>query len=194
MTCFCDIPFDLSNSHRNIYRNFGLTMTESWKLKNLLNPISYLQFNSKLSNLYCKIINIFQSILESSSNKNEIRELANLLRHQSYFLKQYKNDKGFIDYAGKIRKLQKSKFYDEREWRYIPFDAQKVDELFLSIKDFDNEQLLKSANERLIKYKLNFTSEDISYLIVENKEQKNIIKKMYQTLYDSNVKVRIIRN
>jgi hypothetical protein len=130
MTCFCDIPFDLSNSHRNIYRNFGLTMTESWKLKNQLNPISYLQFNSKLSNVYCKIINTFQSILESSSNKNVIRELANLLRHQSYFLKQYKNDKGFIDYAGKIRKLQKSKFYDEREWKYIPFDAEEVDELF----------------------------------------------------------------
>ena len=186
MVCFCDIPFKLSKNHRIRYGNSAIVLSEEWKIKNGLNPIMYIQKDSRLANIFANLANIpdnfltlindYQKDLRIPSTLSGITE--NLL-HLTYFLKQVENKKEIrINYEGKTRTFEKRKFYDEREWRYIPFEAKLNNELSLRIWDFDIQDNLDAANKRLEKYKLDFTLDDIKYLVVEKDSERNELLKL----------------
>nr|WP_321453071.1 abortive infection system antitoxin AbiGi family protein [uncultured Carboxylicivirga sp.] len=169
MVCFCDIPLELSKKHRERYGNHGIVLSESWKLRNGLNPVYYIQKESSLANVLADLVSSTESFIPIiQNNKKDINipltlgKVGHNLTYFSYFLKQFENKRETtVHYAGKIRTFEKRRFYDEREWRYIPFDALQNDELFLPIQYFDDETQLNIAHNRLEKYKLNFDYSDI---------------------------------
>jgi hypothetical protein len=196
MVCFCDIPLDFSKNHRNRYGNTGIVLSEKWKLDNGLNPIFYIQKFSHLAEILASLNNITDSAILlkpiiSESNTNKKIVLADNLRYLSYFLKQFENkEEVAIEYEGKLRIFEKRKFYEEREWRYIPFEADENDELFITIWDYDNETKLSASNKLMEKYKLKFNFTDIKFLIVENELQKKDILNLIEEI-DKSVKIEI---
>lgn len=188
MTCFCDIPFEHSKTHRERYGNYGIALTEKWKLSKKLNPVFYVQFDSFLANTFADFVNIlddFIPIIQENKAGNNIPYTLSRVGHNltflSFFLKQFENSKNIhIDYAGKIRKFEKRRFYDEREWRYIPFEADNSNRLILDIADFDNPQKLEIAHKHLENFRLTFDYDDIKYLIVTNESEKIELEKITQ--------------
>jgi hypothetical protein len=200
MVCFCDIPLEMTKEHRQRYKNFGIAMTESWKLKNKLNPITYYQFDSDLANVTCELMNTPSNFIElindyykTDSRIHILETIAKKLRYQQYFIKQYENKENiYIEYAGKVREFEKRRFYDEREWRYIPFQADKNEDLFITIEEFDNETTLKEANNRMRKYKLSFEIDDISFLIVESEKQRAELNQLCESIFSQPPEIKVL--
>ena len=171
MVCFCDIPFEFSNHHRKRYGNHGICLTEKWKLSKSLNPILYVQSESFLANIFASFASMTSDFMPIIQNKNygsevplTLAKVGHNLTYITLFLKQFENKKEkLVEYAGKLRVFEKRRFYDEREWRYIPFEADNKNQLIIDISDFDNPQKLEEFHERLKKYKLTFEFEDITY-------------------------------
>lgn len=62
------------------------------------------------------------------------------------------------------------RFYDEREWRYVP--ALETDELFLEKDNYLDDKRRDEANKRIAAdYRLRFSPEDIRYIIVGSDEE-----------------------
>lgn len=195
MVCFCDIPYEYSKQHRERYGNHGISLKENWKLNKGLNPILYVQSESFLANIFANFASMTSNFIPIIENKDYGIEIPMIfakvghnLTYLTFFLKQFENKKqANVGYAGKIRTFEKRRFYDEREWRYIPFEADNNDELIINISDYDNPQKLENAHNKLRDYKLTFEFDDINYLIVENKKEKLELEK----LTDKKIKIKI---
>jgi Putative abortive phage resistance protein AbiGi, antitoxin len=72
---------------------------------------------------------------------------------------------------GRVRK--KVRFYDEREWRYVP-PVLSTNGLFIENYRHIGKEIEKDYKNY---YSLNFTPDDIQYLIVEHDErERNVIE------------------
>jgi len=184
MTCFCDIPYELSHHHRERYGNHAIIMNENWKISRKLNPIMYIQPESSVAELLADFTNTaigFTPLIADENNDIAVAKslgaVTRKLTRLQYFIKQFENkEEVIIEYAGKHRKFEKRRFYDEREWRYVP----SPDDFFflpLEIHEYDDEDKLNEANNRLKQYSLTFEYSDVKYLIVQNEiERQEIIK------------------
>lgn len=52
MVCFTDIPFELSEPHRQEYGSFGIGLKKEWGINNGLNPVNYIIKNSEMYKAY----------------------------------------------------------------------------------------------------------------------------------------------
>lgn len=199
MVCFCDIPFEHSKKHRERYGNYGIVLTEKWKLAKGLNPIFYVQSESFLANIFANFASMTSKFIPIMENKEygieiplTLGKVGKNLTYLTYFLKQFENKKSvLIDYEGKIRKFEKRRFYDEREWRYIPFKADNKNELFITIWEFDNPTGLENAHKNLEKYKLLFEFDDIKYLIVNNEIEKKELEILTHKIFQQKAEIKI---
>ena len=197
MVCFCDIPFDKTKKHRERYGNYGIVLSEKWKLNKGLNPIFYVQSESFLANVFANFASMTPSFIPIIKNKEygievplTLAKVGKNLTYITYFLKQFENKKKvIIDYEGKIRTFEKRKFYDEREWRFIPFEADNKDELFISIWDYDNPEKLSLAHKKLEKYKLTFDYDDVKYLIATTEKEK----KELEALTENKLEIKLLK-
>lgn len=167
MISFCDLPIGLTKDHIDKYGNFAIGMTKEWGIKNKLNPVLYLENNSnitsdinnQLDNLNTildaltklaedgkqltikknvNVKNIFESIKKNSNSHK------NLLR----FVKNYQGDlirgnKTYKDY----------KFYDEREWRFVPDIYSENIKWKLDEKEYEN---YRGKGKKKICYRIQF--------------------------------------
>lgn len=196
MVCFCDIPLQLSAKHRDRYGATGISMKESWKLKNGLNPIIYIQSESELAHVFSYLSNIGEVFVEQLKNKPEIQTvnligtLFHNMRHLSYFIKQFENKSQKtirIDNTSLV--FEKRRFYDEREWRYIPFEADEKDELLLPFEYYKDPDKREKANRNMEKYKLTFELDDIQNIIVSSRSQKKQIQSILKSLGKNQIKI-----
>lgn len=161
MTCFCDISLSQISNHVSKYGNYGIGMTKEWAIKNKLNPIIYLNPNSKLSAELSMIQRISNLENISSSGENIKPLLDNALVNLMSYHKPYSN--------GDIR------FYDEREWRYVPsVEGRGDNHIFVNIIDdidMDNLETLEVENKKLFEYRLDFTPDDVKYIVVQNDDE-----------------------
>lgn len=200
MVCFCDIPLELSEKHRNRYGKTAIAMTEVWKLKKGLNPVFYIQSNSDIAKVFADFANIitnsFLKIIEESNELRIKKILGDIALNQNrltYFIKQYENNEEIeINYNDRKRVFEKRRFYDEKEWRFVPFEAQKYNELFIHITDYDNPQKLNEKNKCIEKYRLTFDYEDIEFLIVSNQDEKLELEKIIKEIYNKEIEIKIL--
>lgn len=166
MVCFCDIPLSQVKEHLKTYGNYGIGMSREWVYLKGLNPVLYLKKGSILSDW-------LRIILESTQPLNAAEDplargikggLLNVLRYTKPFEGQSSRTGEFV------------KFYNEREWRYVPFlyEDQNGKQNFINQllkKDRNDEDLLKLDDFILEQVKLKFDPKDIKYIIVENEHQ-----------------------
>ena len=103
--------------------------------------------------------------------------------------------KPFDGYHERGEKKESKKFYDEREWRYVPnINRLDGDELLLNNK-LQGEEILKRKNKLLKDYRLSFEPDDIEYLIVSQESERldfiNSIKRI-KSKYDDDKKLILI--
>ena len=200
MVCFCDIPYEQSDNHRNRYGHCGIVLKEKWKLNKGLNPVFYVQKDSFIANSFSflfSMIDDYKQIIRNKNNSTEtqltVAKTGHNLTYISFFIKQFENkkvQKVYYEFSEE-NCYEERKFYDEREWRYVPFEADNKNELIISPEIFQDKQRLQLEQDKISKYKLTFEQDDIEYLIVENKEQAIELEKVINRIFSKEIEIRI---
>jgi hypothetical protein len=149
MVCFCDIPKRARFKHMIQYGSYGIGLKKSWAISNYMSPVHYIPVDSRthiISNHMMSHLNMLDS-MPSGEDAIDLR-VNNLFEC-------------FIDYVKYTKQYQdpisKRKYYDEREWRYIPNHTFDVNDPNTYLK-FDLSDCLviyvKTAKERRIVTKL----------------------------------------
>ena len=159
MTCFCDIPLSKIKYHINCYGGYGIGMTKEWGVKNGVSPVLYADAKSETTTYLKEILKIAR--LKSIQGTESIERLGMNIRRLIRFVKPYQGDFKHND------RLHKDKrFYDEREWRYVPVEAEPN---FLNMQEFMNSEVLLDSNSKLrTHHQLVFTPNDVEYIIVKD--------------------------
>lgn len=162
MVCFCDIPLSEVKNHMNSYGSYGIGFYKSWAKDKRLNPVLYFEGKSETSKHLEAVI---KKLAQDGRDNKMDKEMATTIIRFIQFCKNY-------DGPLKTEKIDNENyvFYDEREWRYVPNEESlKGAKGILNIKDYNNDK--KSYNEKLKDIYLNFTVEDISYIIVNKDDE-----------------------
>ena len=194
MVCFCDIPLAQVEEHLRVYGQYGIGMTKKWAKKNRLNPVLYLESHSMLlEQLHSVLLHNYNDLKGLIGVGGQ--QLGSFGQDRYSLLNIFMHTKPFDGYHERGGKKEHKKFYDEREWRYVPnIDRLDGDELLLNDKKFGEENL-RRKNDLLKDYKLSFEPDDIEYLIVSQESERldliNSIKRI-KSKYDDDKKLILI--
>lgn len=156
MISFCDIPLSHSSRHFDAYGKYGIGLSKVWANKLGINPVLYLDSETSISKT-------LGSLLKERRNKKSnltIDQRSNILRIKCFA----KN------YSGHLKRLnidnQNYRFYDEREWRFVPEKNDLSGAKFsIHLKDYLRNK--DRYNSSLSKLRFTFKASDINYIIVE---------------------------
>ncbi|WP_412464438.1 abortive infection system antitoxin AbiGi family protein [Flavobacterium mekongense] len=171
MVCFCDIPLSEVKNHIDTYGSYGIGLSKKWAKEQGLNPVLYIEKNSRMSlALDQQGQRIYKLIKEKLDYNETIMEYSNILS----FSKNYEGNL----VKGKINS-DSYRFYDEREWRYIPsIEELQASPAILGTKYKEDKQ---AFNDKINNCLLKFSFSDISYIIVDNEEE---IPEILKTIND----------
>ncbi len=151
MKCFCDIPLGVIKKHISKYGKYGIGIKKEYAKTNSLSPVIYVHDNSDTLLRY----------IQSLKRADVIKGKHSLLPYFKWDERKMKSRDG---------KIIRERYYDEREWRYIPDDPRHID-----FTGFDEEEIrrikLEDENKKLErdgdKYILPFEYSDITYIFVQ---------------------------
>lgn len=152
MVCFCDIPLSQIKNHIKHYGNYGIGLTKEWGKENKLNPVQYIERNSDLSDYLSEVVITISSGVKQSK-EGLPKSTLYLIKH----LKQYEN------------KDENYRYYDEREWRYLPKTEEIMDENSFIIHQ------RSQGKRKLANHGLRFIPNDISYIIIRDESEINLM-------------------
>lgn len=163
MVCFCDIPLSKLKTHMSQYGSYGIGLKRSWGFKNGFSPIIYTRRGSTTAKAYSNLIKIFKNHEGSLLSDTLIsKEFSSLLMHTKPF-------------SGSMRRNNKNirvRFYDEKEWRWIPDTSNSDSRNHLEREEYNNPELIREQNEHLAnRFRLRFGPEDINYLILNSETE-----------------------
>jgi hypothetical protein len=185
MVTFCDIPLSLAKDHIRKYGNYAIGLSKDWGIKNKLNPVIYVEKNSLIAEDLEEAKKLLRSIVdkrkiiykEKSEEWRPFHLLDQEINKLSYvnlnILRYCKNYIGNLERNNKV--INNYRFYDEREWRFIPnWDNNEVKGI-LDKKEYEDYRGDKKSPKPLINnITLKFNANDIKYIIV--KSEKDIPK------------------
>ena len=156
MVCFCDIPLSQIQNHVNRYGKYGIGVTKEFAKRNDITPVLYVDASSKLKQ---KIDTLLTDYTLPTTDENNIQFSEIML----YYLKRVEGIETKEDQNGKKKQVH-VKYYNEREWRYIPSISNAIH------LEIDGKTTLKSCKELCEQTKKNnrllLEPNDIQYLIV----------------------------
>ncbi|QNR24278.1 abortive infection system antitoxin AbiGi family protein [Croceimicrobium hydrocarbonivorans] len=182
MVSFCDIP--ITDYKKNFYYkkgeklgyygDYGIGLHKNWASSNGLNPVIYIDYNSFAGTGLRKSLDYFNDLDRSRSEYKsfELNELIQIALHA-------KNYQGELIINDKLIE-KRYKFYDEREWRYVPKSKEiKNYPLLVNISDYDTNK--DNLNEIISDCYLKFNLDDISYIILNTtQELDNIVDLLHE--------------
>lgn len=192
MSCFCDIPFELSEQHRSIYGKYGISLSKEWGQNNNICPIIYLPDGElkdiivRLTKMNSKFEGQIQAIIDGNNqNVNNgtylmFLEMLSSIKDFWYLVMYAKPYIGLFE--KKDYKNKDHKFYDEREWRYKPeigpYSPYNISKYYLTYEEYNNREFRLECNAKLpfltfkitdltnIVVRLSYEKEEISELIM----------------------------
>lgn len=169
MVSFCDIPLSSISEHLDKYGQYAIGMSTKWADKKKLNPVLYIKNNSTLSKQLWYLTREI-TLNPEADELDSISYLVDILRYIKPF-------EGQFTFKTKGHKKQNVKFYDEREWRYVPDSTENRIDNFLLANEFE-----KLKDKSIPKFRLSFNPKDIKYLIVsKDKEISPLIRTIRET-------------
>ncbi len=139
MACFCDIPLSLIKEHFDWYGRYGIGIKRTYARQQGVKPVWYVTSESNLVRNLVK-----QDVLSEYERKHLLPYLKQFIGNQSY----------------KDGKRKRKKFYDEREWRYIPDNS--LVEVFFGLKAQKEKTSAKLNGERMY-----LDLNQVEYIIIE---------------------------
>ena len=162
MVSFCDIPLSQTKDHMWKYGEYGLGLTKKWAIKKRINPVLYVDPMSMLAESYDTSLMHFQSL------RGEDFLTAMAYRHLLDFVRYMKPYEGCLEREGVITKDYR--YYDEREWRYVP-SVDDCEVMHYLDGDFNDDVVRGSANSSISEVRLDFNISDITYIIIKSEEE-----------------------
>lgn len=188
IVCFCDIPLERHKTHKNNYGDYGIGLKKEWGInrKHHLTPVIYSHKESvssaSLKNLM-EFWNKHENILSEEDNKKFKNAVSTLMMH-------FKPYEGFLyDKDKKQFSLSKVRFYDEKEWRYIPLNCNGL-KLNLEMQEYCDEKILTIENEAIQKQnKMIFQINDLEYIFLKSKSEIELFLSRLDSRYsDDDIK------
>jgi len=190
MVCWCDIPLQRIENHTSRYGEFGIGITKQWAISNLINPVFYVIEDTVLA---LSINQINTSLIELEELFESDRELTlkmfnitSKLYPAFDYLNQHIKP---YNYQKKETRQENRKFYDEKEWRYIP-DSMYSENLIIYPYQYENgEELLNkidTSNEKIKIRNLSFKPDDVTIIIIEKESDRNEIEKVIFKVFTQN--------
>jgi hypothetical protein len=165
VVCFCDLPLSRHKEHKSKFGEYGIGMKKEWGINNLLTPIIYSHPRS-MTAVSLRILIEMANQLQQNLTEEEFNKFRNsisilIMNYKAYEGKQYlKKEKKFAD--------KTTRFYDEREWRYIPLEVNGL-KWDLEISEYQNDDILAKENEIIQRNnRLKFNLNDVEYLFLKN--------------------------
>lgn len=208
MVSFSDIPISFMGEHTAKYGDYTIVMNKEWAVQNMLNPVVYLQSNSFLA----KSIEPFLAIVESDGligdirkewvlqNDNENKDVVKIERlgdeNRQINISAYVGILSFLkNYKGNVtlscgRVFNNYKFYDEREWRYIPSKEQFLEHRISPAQLLSKEEyfIMKENRHRLGgEIYLPFNLKDVHSIYVTSSFEKTEISKNIKFVCGNNI-------
>ena len=185
MVCFCDIPLSQVKNHIEFYGDYGIGLTKEWGKNQGLNPIIYLDKDSKLIDHF---VHLASEIFKPEyKGKEEYIKLKRNFHEINRFLKPYSGPN--ID-RNNESKIEEYIFYDEKEWRYVPDGFLYDEEYYIKKDQFEDKRYVSSLNKELEVKALPFKAKDISYIIVNHDHE---IGKMIDFIEKSEYPARSVK-
>lgn len=161
MVSFCDIPLSQIKEHIAEYGKYAIGLNREWVNKSKLNPVLYYKESSCFFEKYYKLLESMRKKAVGWTTQTQITFLEDYC--DAKYLFSY-----FKPYIGYDFKTQKEKiFYDEREWRYVP--GNLPDDSYMIP---DGDERLQPMQKRVEQDKLYFEPKDISYIVIENEDER----------------------
>lgn len=175
MKCFCDIPLDALKNHMLTYGEYGVGFKKAWGEKIGLTPVIYYNENSPYIEHIKKVYNAIIERLEKSEFGEERSKIVEEICMLKNSFTMYKPIKG--KYKRRLEYDDNYYFYDEREWRYILSETNSIkylqgnnldQKVIAQYNGADKEGVWKKG-ELEEKHQINFTYDDIEFVIVPYK-------------------------
>ena len=191
MKCFCDINLHRIQCHLDWYGYYGLAFPKEWGMKNGIQPIQYINPDSKLRKDFSFA---FNQILndDSSVSSNLSDTMKNFILHEFMYYKPYE---------GKMKnrmsnKIEKKCFTDECEWRYIPDLSDTDFQQIYYDPNIMHAGIMSDISNSLTKVSgisLNFNYSDIKYIIIKTTDDFiKLVSVIDELNIDSNVRNELI--
>ncbi|NMH26459.1 abortive infection system antitoxin AbiGi family protein [Flavobacterium silvaticum] len=190
MVSFCDIPISDYKKHfkpvkgKNLgyYGDYGIGLSKKWAKKNGLNPVIYIDTNSFAGTALRRSIEMFVK-------DNRIIHIESFFEEEiTQFACYSKNYQGDLYRKGKLEQKD-YKFYDEREWRFVP-QQKSLSGQFVMLDEENYLSDRENLQNQLGQNGLDFTLEDIFYIIVKDESEiqslVDTLSKKYNSLDQKN--------
>lgn len=187
MVCFCDIPLSRTQNHVDTYGYYALGFDKKWGMNKNISPVHYIYEGSICAQV---IKEVYHSLPGDAFYKDCGCMKFNSRTAIFFYGKPYYGHVLKKDKSNTVTDGKEVIFYDEREWRYVPFADQTIKgfqevppgiRAMLSEKEYLQSKILDEATNSLHKhYKLSFKAEDVKYIIVRN---ENEIPEMVDFIY-----------
>lgn len=183
MVCFCDIPLSQIRNHIENYGGYAIGLSKAWGVSNGINPVAYSMNNSLSTKIISDIIEIMDIEVKKCKSKDKIkgeheevdidnlRKAYYLIWNFTFYMKPYEG----LAWNKENFNGKHTRFYDEREWRYIP-DISVIEKnninWFLDKGEFLDERTRVEHNKKISEVvKLSFYPDDIKYIIVNSEDE-----------------------
>jgi hypothetical protein len=176
MVCFCDIPLSQARVHMQNYGKYGIGLSKEWGKRNNISPMLYAYENSAIifgvrqmleRTVGFGLDNVFFGPDLGVKNLDLIDKILGDIQRIACFIKPYE---GKLWRNGKY--TDKIRFYDEREWRFVPKLPEEILPHRLTKAEYSDPKQKNSANEKLRENSvLKFEPSDIKYIIVQKENE-----------------------
>jgi hypothetical protein len=167
LVSFCDIPLSQTTAHTATYGSYAIGLTKKWGMRNGIAPVLYCYQNCPAHVAIAGLFHMPVGTAKADAPNSLEEQLIANIAYLSCFLKPYE---GQFYRRGKL--MPKTRFYDEREWRYVP-DLRKRDVEGMSREEYLDPEKLRLANDRARSHlqPIRFEPSDIRYLIVKTESE-----------------------
>lgn len=161
MVCFCDIPLSQISEHSAKYGKYAIGIKKEWAIQQGVTPVLYFHENSLIPlTLLSEMKEVAAKVNDQKGDGNEkMMRLVDAV----CMMKPYKG----ID----VRLGREVRFYDEREWRYVPRRKQNSQFCYLIEDLFKQEETRRKIDTINESFGLEFNPDVINYLIVEREDE-----------------------
>ena len=160
MVCFCDIPLSQIADHTSKYGNYAIGIKKDWAIKQSVTPVLYVHENSLISNT---IISEMRELGKKKSAEEDITTKVMKYIDTICLMKRYQ---GFDD-----RLKRDIRYYDEREWRYVPPRQSRDQFCYLIESEYKKDDIRALIDKENEKYGVVFNPDMINSIIVEKESE-----------------------
>jgi len=164
MVSFCDIPLSQILPHLAFYGEYGIGLRKEWATRHSIAPVLYTYRGSRLARY---LYSLAVAINRIPKKERRAKTAQDYFYDLSCFVKPYEGG-GYR----KGRRIRKRRFYDEREWRYVPRLTSDFYRYGMTEKSFRDDINRAAANAHLWRrHVISFVPKDIKYIIVSSETE-----------------------